>query len=123
MSNDGDVVARGSAQDTAVSSLFFHIGDHGAFWNRAKGQNIAYSESRILTGVDELTSVHAFVGNEGFGMKFESIWVSKLDLGQWCTPSGVMDYLLYDTTDVAMTLCVVKRSKLRWRLVETSMSS
>jgi len=38
------------------------------------------------------------------------IRVSELDLGERCTTARVMNYLLYNTTNIAVPFCVIQRS-------------
>lgn len=81
VADDGDVVARGTAQSATVTNLLLDVRDDGTFGHRAEGQNVANSQVGVLASVDELASVHALVGNEGLGVVLESVGVTENDLG------------------------------------------
>lgn len=52
-------------------------------------------------------------------MELVAVWVAENDLGEWRTATGIVDNVLDDAANVAVTLCVVVGSELRWGLVET----
>lgn len=79
-------------------------------------------QGSVLAGVDELAGVHALVGDEGLGDLLELVGVTELDLGEGSTTTGIVDNLLHDTTDVSMTLSVVKGTELGGSLVQTGVS-
>lgn len=118
VADDGHVVARSSAQRTPVTHLLLDIGDDGTFGNGAKREDVSNVERSVLAGVDELTSVHAFVGDEGLGVELVAVGITESDLGEGCTTAGVVDDLLHDTTDVTMALGVVESSELCGCFVE-----
>lgn len=118
VTDDGDVVARGTAQSTTVTDLLLDVRDDGTLGHGAQRQNVADSQVGVLAGVNELARVHALVGNEGLGVVLESVGVTEDDLGEGCTAASVVDDLLHDTTNVAMSLGVVEGSELGGGLVE-----
>lgn len=118
VADDGDVVARGTTQSATVANLLLDVRDDGTLRHRAKGQNVADSQVGVLASVDELASVHALVGNEGLGVVLESVRVTENDLGEGSTAACVVDYLLHNTANVAMSLGVVEGSELGGGLVE-----
>lgn len=119
LANDGNVVAGGTTESTTVTRLLLDVGDDGTFGDRGEREDVADSQSSVLSGVDELASVHALVGNEGLGDLLELVGVTELDLGEGSTTAGIVDDLLHDTTGVSMTLSVVERTELGGSLVET----
>lgn len=119
MANDGDVVAGSAAERTAVTNLLLDVGDDGTLGNGAEREDVADGQAGVLAGVDELASVHALVGDESLGVELEAVRVAENDLGERSTTAGVVDDVLHDTTDVAMTLSEVVGPELGGGLVET----
>lgn len=118
VADDGDVVARGTAQSATVTNLLLDVRDDGTLRHGAQGQDVADSQVGVLSSVDELASVHALVGNEGLGVVLESVGITEDDLGEGSTATSVVDDLLHNTTNVAMSLGVVESSELGGGLVE-----
>lgn len=85
VADDGDVVARGSAKGATVTNLLLHVRHDGTFRHGAEGQDVADRESGLLAGVDELASVHAFVGDESLLHLLELVGVAEDDLGEGST--------------------------------------
>lgn len=120
MSNDGDIVTRGTAERTTVASLLFNVGHDGTFGDSTEREDIADSEVGVLAGVDELTSVHALVGDEHLSPILELVGASELHFREGSATAGVVDDLLDYATDVAMSLGEVELSELRRSLVQAS---
>jgi len=123
VADNGDVVAGGTAERTAVTDLLLDVGDDGTLRNGGQGKNIADGESGVLAGIDELPGVHALVGNEGLGNLLEFVGAVENDPGKRSTATGVVDDLLHDTADVAMTLGEIEGSELGRGLVEAGIGS
>lgn len=68
VSDDGDIVARGSAQRTTISWLLLNVRDNGSFGDGRERENVSDGQSSILSSIDELTSVHALISDEEFGV-------------------------------------------------------
>jgi hypothetical protein len=85
VADDGDVVAGGAAQGATVTNLLLHVRDDGTFGHGAKGKNIADGKSGLLASVDELTGVHALVGDEGLGDLLVLVRVAEDNLGEGST--------------------------------------
>lgn len=118
VADDGNVVAGGTTQSATVTNLLLDVRDDGTLGHGAQGQNVTDSQVGVLAGVDELASVHALVGDEGLGVVLESVGVTEDDLGEGSTAASIVDDLLHNTTDVAMSLGVVESSELGGGLVE-----
>lgn len=112
VSDDGDIVTGGTAESASVSGALFDVGDDGTFRAAGEWEDVADGEGRLLSCVDELTGVHAFVGNEGLLVGLESVGVPEFNGGQRSTTTGVVDYVLDDTSDVTVTLSIVEGSEL-----------
>jgi hypothetical protein len=85
VANDGNVGTRGTAQRTTVTDLLFDVGNNGTLRHLTEGQDVADSQGSLLSGVDELAGVHAFVGNEGLGDLLVLVRVTERDLGERST--------------------------------------
>lgn len=118
VANDGDVVSRRSSKRASVANLLLHVGHDSTLRNGAEWEDVADGERGVLAGVDELTSVHALVGDEGLGVQLVSVWVAEDDLGERGATACIVDNLLHDTADVAMALGEIVGSELRRSLVE-----
>lgn len=101
VANNGDVVARSAAQSTPVTNLALDVRYNGTLRDGTQGEDIADGQSSALTSVDELTSVHSLVGDEGLGVLLELVGVSEDDLSQRSTSAGVVDDLPHNTAKVA----------------------
>jgi hypothetical protein len=68
-----------------------------------------------------LAGVHALVGDEGLGVELVSVWVAENDLGEWCAAAGIVDNVLYNTTNVSMALSEIVGAELGGGLVQALM--
>jgi len=119
VANDGDVVTRGTAESTTVAHLLLDVGDNGTLGAGSEREDVADGEGGVLAGVDELAGVHALVGDEGLGVELEAVGVTEDDLGQGSTTTGVVDDLLHDTANIAVSLSEVESAELGGGLVES----
>jgi hypothetical protein len=122
VADNGNVVTRGTAKSTTITGLLLNVGNDGTFGDGGEGEDVADSQSSVLSGVDELTGVHALVGDEGLGDVLELVGVTELDLSERSTTARVVDDLLHDTAGVSMALGVVEDTELGRSLVETGVS-
>lgn len=118
VADDGDVVSGGTAQSATVTNLLLDVGNDGTLGHGAERQDVTDGQGGVLSGVDELASVHALVGDEGVGGQLELVGVAEDDLGQRSATAGVVDDLLDDTTNVSVSLGVVEGPELGWGLVQ-----
>lgn len=82
MADNGDVVAGGSGESSSVANSLLDVGDDGTLGHLTDGEDVADGQGCLLSGVDELTSVHALVGDESLGGRTELVGVSEDDLGE-----------------------------------------
>jgi hypothetical protein len=122
VADNGNVVSGGTTKSTTVTSLLLDVGNDGTLRNGGEGEDVADGQGSVLSGVDELTSVHALVGDEGLGNHLELVRVTELDLSERSTTAGVVDDLLHNTPDISMALSEVERAELGRSLVETGVS-
>merc|ERR1712137_789963 len=118
VADDGNVVTRGTAERTTVTVLVLDVGQDGTFGDRVEGKDVADGERSVLSGVDELASVHALVCDESLGVVLELVRVAERDAGERSATTGVVDNLLYDTPDVSIALSEVERAELGGVLVQ-----
>lgn len=104
MTNNSNIVAGCASKSTTITSLLLHVRDDGSFWDRAEGEDVPDGKVCVLASVDELTSVHSLVRDEGLGVELESVWISELNFAKGRTTSRIVDDLLHDAADVTMTL-------------------
>lgn len=119
MADDGHVVSRGTSKGASVTDLLLEVGHDGTFGDGAHRKDVADSESGLLSGVDELASVHAFIGDEGLCVVLELVRVTEGNPREGCASAGIVDDFLHDTTNISVPLSIVECPELCWRLVET----
>lgn len=91
VADDGDIGTGGTAESTTITGAFFNVGDDGTFGAGGEWEDVADVEGGLLSGVDELAGVHAFIGDESLLVGLESVWVPEFDSGQRSTTAGVVD--------------------------------
>ena len=91
MANNGNVVARCASKSSTVTNLLFHVCDNSSFRDGAKREDVSDCEVGVLAGVDELTSVHALVRDEGLGVKLESVGIAEDNLCERGSSTGIVD--------------------------------
>jgi len=123
VADNGDVVAGGTAERTAVTDLLLDVGDDGTLRDGAKGQDVADGQGGVLAGIDELAGVHALVGDESLGLLLELVGGVEDNAGERRATAGIVDDLLHDTADVAMAFGVIEGSELGGGLVQTGVGS
>jgi len=65
----------------------------------------------FLATIEELSSVDAFGCDEKFFAKFEPVWISEYDAGEWSASAGIVDDILNQTANIPMSLSKVNRAK------------
>jgi hypothetical protein len=118
VADDGDVVAGGTAQGATVTNFLLHVRDDGTFRHGAEGKDIADGKGSLLASVDELTRVHALIGDEGLGDLLVLVRVAENNLGEGSTAAGIVNDLADYTSEVAMAFGVVEVAELGGGLVQ-----
>jgi hypothetical protein len=118
VADNGDVVAGGSAESATITDLLLDVGDDGTLRHLTEGEDVADGQSSLLSGIDELAGVHAFVGDEGLGSLLESVGVAEDDLGERGTTTSIVDDLADYTSKVAVALGIIEVSELGRSLVQ-----
>lgn len=112
VADNGDVVARGATKSSSVTNLLLHVGDDGTFGHRGEGEDVSDGKGGVLAGVDELARVHTLVGDEGLCDLLELVGGSEDNSSEGSTTTRVVDYLLDDTSYVAMALSEIEGTEL-----------
>ena len=103
MSDDRHVVARSPPERASISRLLFHICHNCSFRDRTEGQHVPNVEACLLASVDELTSVHALIGDEGFCVKLKTVGIAEDDLRERSAAARIVDDVSDYTSYVAMS--------------------
>jgi len=105
--DDGSVVAGSSGEFAAISQLLLQLADDGSLGHGAHGHHVADGQTGLLAAVHELTRVHTLDGDERLLALLESVRISELNDGQRCATAGVVNDVLDNSLDVAVTLGIV----------------
>lgn len=121
MTNDRDIVTGCTSQSATITSLLLDVRHDRTLGHRTQRKNVSDGKSSLLASIDELTGIHAFIGDESLGVFLVPIGISEDDLAQGSTSTWIMYDILDDSSNVAMSLGVIKRSEFRGRLSKSSM--
>jgi hypothetical protein len=149
VTDNGNIVARSSSKSSTVTNFLLNVRDDSSFRDRAEREDVSDRKVSVLAGVDELTSVHALVRDEGLGVKLESVGIAEDNLCERSPSARIMDdctnpcqkllhggrrmlsiasnpgllTLLHNASNVTMPLSVIEGTELRRRLVKTAIRS
>lgn len=123
VSDDGDIVARGSSQRTTVSWLLLNVRDDSSFRDGREGEDVSDGQGSVFAGIDKLASVHPLVRDKELGVEFESVRITEHDLCERSPATWVVDDLLHNTSNVSLALRIVQCSELRNTLAESGVRS
>jgi hypothetical protein len=119
VSDNGGVVTRSACECTTVTRLFLDVADNGTFRESGDREDVADGEGGFSAAVDELASVLALGGDEGFGAELIAVGVAEDDAGKGSTTARVMNYVLDDSANVAISLSEIERPQTGGIFVET----
>jgi len=108
--DDGGKVSRASGERSSVSDLTLDVADDGTFGQLSDGKDISHGEGGLLSGVDELSGVCSLGGDEKLLVQLVLEGVSEDDLSEGSSTSGIVDDVLDDSFDVAVSLSKVQDS-------------
>ena len=111
MTDNSGVVSTGSGQASTVSWLLLNVADDRSFGKSGERQDVADCQAGLLSAVDEGSGGEALSGNEGLGAHLVPVGVPENDSGKRGSTSRFVKDLLYQTTDVTISLGKVERSK------------
>jgi len=109
--DDSAEVAAGPGKLAAVTSLLLNAAHDGSLRHHTHGQDVANLQNGLLASVHKLSSVHPLAGDKGLSLGLVLVGVTEGYLSQGSTTAGVVDDVLDDTLDVAMTLSKVNSSQ------------
>lgn len=95
VADDGGVVAGCTGNLAAIARLLLEIADDGTFGHCADWQNVTDLEGCLATGVDELTGVHAFDGDEQFLSDLILVWITEGNTSQGSATAGIVEDFLF----------------------------
>jgi len=110
--HDSTVTARGFCNLATVTGFFLKRADDGTFWHVTNWHDVTDVELSLLTAVDELTGADALWADHGFGDLTVLIRVLELDLGERGAATWIMNDVLDETLDEALSFGKVERAKL-----------
>jgi len=109
---DDDTGGSGSAgEGTSVSEFGLNVSNDSAFGHGVNGENVSNLESGFLAGIDEHASVHALDGDEKLSSELVLVNVSELNLSERGSTAGIVDNILDDSLDVALSLSEIEGSE------------
>lgn len=120
VSDNGCVVSGCTRESTTIADLLLNVADNGTFRALSDRENVPNSQSGLFAAVDKGASVEAFGRDEGLFLEFVAVGVTENDSGEGSTTARVVDDLLHDSTNVAITFSKVERTKASGSLVKTS---
>ena len=84
MADNGHIVTGGTAKRTTIRSLLFDVGEDGTFGDRGKREDVADSESSVLSGVDELLIVsRCATSSLEFSQRTWPVYMPSLAMKTW----------------------------------------
>jgi hypothetical protein len=107
VADDGAVVTRSTSDTSTVTRSLFNVGDIGTFGHLAYRKNVTDLKVSLLTAENELAGIETFDGNKVFLDFGELVRMTESDTGKGGTTSRIVDDLLDNTLNVAMTFTVV----------------
>jgi hypothetical protein len=100
---DNDGGGTGASGELAlITGLVLNVTNGSTFGDLVDGEDVTGGQRSLSTGVDELTSVHSFNGEEVVVLKSVLIGVSEDDLSEGSTTTGIVDDLSDDTLNVTI---------------------
>ena len=123
VTNDGGVVTRATGSLSTVSSNELDVVDGGTFGDLSDGEDVSNRETSLLTTVDELTSVHAFSGNDDLMTVTVFVGVFELNASKRSATARIVHDLLDYSANVSFSLSKIKSSVFGSALTGGNVSS
>lgn len=118
--SDNDRKGTGPAgKGAAVTEFGFHVADNGSFRNGREREDVTNAQRRLLSAVDELTSVHAFRAEEQFGVALVPVQVAKLDASDGGASAGVVQDFLHNPANVTVLFGIIERAQFHSTLASS----
>jgi len=102
---DDDAVVSGSLGHlTLVADLGLDVADNGTLGQITERKDVANGKTSLLSGVDELTSVHTLGGDDSGVDLLEAVGILVLHSGKRSTTALIVKNLSHDTLGVSVSL-------------------
>jgi len=111
VTDDNGGSTRASSELSLITGLVFDVTNGSTFGDLVDGKDVTGGQRSLSTGVDELTSVHSFNGDEMVVLKSVLVRVSEDDLGKGSSTTGIVDDLSDDTLDVTISFSEIENSE------------
>jgi len=112
VSDESAVVARATGNDATVTRAHLQVGDDGTLRHRLYRQSVANDQLGFLAAVDELTGVHALHSGEQLLVEFVRACIVECSPHERSTSARIVNDLLHDALNEAITLAVVDSTEL-----------
>jgi len=110
--DDGGIVTRATSELSTIARVVLGVANDGTLRHGIEGEDVANLQLSSLAAVQELTAVNTLSSDEHLLDLLELVGVSEDDLSEGSSTSRVVNDLLDDTLDVAMSLSVVEGAEL-----------
>jgi len=121
--DDGGVVARAASEHATVGNPVLHVANDGTLRHHSNWENVSDAQCGLLSGINELASVHSLHCDEQLLVLLEFVLVSENHFGKGGTTSLVVNNLLHDTLDVPLPLSEIKGPVLGGSLASVRVST
>jgi len=111
VTNDDSGGTGASGELTLITGVVFNVTDGSTFGDLVDGEDVTGGEGSLLSGIDELTGVHSFNGEEMGVLKSVLIRVSEDDLSEGSTTTGIVEDLSDDTLNVTISFSEIENSE------------
>jgi len=111
VTNDDSGGAGASSELALITRVVFNVTDGSTFGDLVDGEDVTGSEGSLLSGIDELTGVHSFNGEEMAVLKSVLIGVSEDNLSKGSTTTGIVEDFSDDTLDVTISFSEIEDSE------------
>uniref|UniRef100_A0A7G3AG34 Putative conserved secreted protein n=1 Tax=Lutzomyia longipalpis TaxID=7200 RepID=A0A7G3AG34_LUTLO len=110
--NHGGVVSGRARQTATITGLLLQIAHNGTFGHLTHGHHVSNLQISLAATVHKLSGVHTLSSNEELLPDLVAIGIAEVHDGQWGTTTRIMDNILHDSLEVAMSLREVQLTEL-----------
>jgi len=111
MTNDDGGGTGASGELALITGLVLNVTNGSTFGDLVDGEDITGGQRSLSSGIDELTGVHSFNGDEMVVLESVLIRISEDDLSEGSSTSGIMDDLSDDALNVTISFSEIENSE------------